>query len=83
MGREDGISRSDFLEGILIAPGGAAVLASSPIRALAHYPPGTTFPSDGTVGLDPRVTRGGNLPRSVHVRALAPRRATDVEHERR
>ncbi|HYG73356.1 MAG TPA: NAD(P)-binding protein [Actinomycetota bacterium] len=61
MGREDGISRRDFLEGILIAAGGAAVLASSPMRALAHYPPGTTFPPDGTVGLDPRVTRGGNL----------------------
>ena len=58
---EDGITRRDFLEGALIAAGGVAVLASFPARALAHYPPGTTFPPDGSIGLDPRVLRGGNL----------------------
>jgi putative NAD(P)-binding protein/flavin-dependent amine oxidoreductase len=56
----DGITRRDFLEGVLIAAGGMAVLASSP-AAWAHYPPGTTFPPDGAIGLDPRVLRGGNL----------------------
>ena len=57
MGRraEDGITRRDFLEGSLIAAGGLAVLGSFPARALAHYPPGTTFPPDGPIGLDPRV----------------------------
>src|SRR5919205_2234256 len=58
---EDGITRRDFLEGSLIAAGGLAVLGSFPARALAHYPPGTTFPPDGPIGLDPRVLRGGNL----------------------
>jgi len=58
--KEDGISRRDFLEGVLIAAGGIAVLASSP-AAWAHYPPGTTFPPDGAIGVDPRVLRGANL----------------------
>jgi spermidine dehydrogenase len=58
---EDGITRRDFLEGVLIAAGGLAVLGSSPMRALAHYEPGATFPPDGSVGTDPRVLRGGNL----------------------
>src|SRR6266540_3946393 len=57
----DKITRRDFLEGSLIAAGGLAVLGSFPARALAHYPPGTTFPPDGPIGLDPRVLRGGNL----------------------
>jgi spermidine dehydrogenase len=59
--RDDKITRRDFLEGSLIAAGGLAVLGSFPARALAHYPPGTTFPPDGAIGLDPRVLRGGNL----------------------
>lgn len=59
---EDGISRRDFLEGVLLAAGGIAVSSFFPMRAAwAHYPPGTTFPPDGDVGLDPRVLRGGNL----------------------
>lgn len=61
MSRGDGITRRDFLEGVLIAAGSMAVLGSTPIRALAHYPPGVTFPGDGDVGLDPRVLRGGDL----------------------
>jgi hypothetical protein len=61
MSKDDGITRRDFLEGILIAAGGLAVLGSSPLRALAHYDPGTTFPGDGAIGVDPRVLRGGNL----------------------
>ena len=59
--REDGITRRDFLEGVLIAAGGLAVASMSPMRAFAHYPPGTTFPPDGPIGIDPRVIRGGNL----------------------
>src|ERR671934_2796154 len=58
---EDGITRRDFLEGALIAAGGLAVLGSFPARALAHYPAGTTFPPDGSIGLDPRAIRSGNL----------------------
>jgi hypothetical protein len=60
--REDGITRRDFLEGVLIAAGGIAVAGMSPIDAFAHYPPGVSFPPDGSIGLDPRALRGGNTP---------------------
>ena len=59
---EDGITRRDFLEGVLLAAGGIAVAGLSPRDAFAHYPPGTTFPPDGPIGLDPRALRGGNTP---------------------
>lgn len=62
--REDGITRRDFLEGVLIAAGGIAVAGMSPRDAFAHYPPGTTFPADGSIGLDPRALRSGNTPSS-------------------
>lgn len=58
---DDGIKRRDFINGMLIAAGTAAVGGSIPMRAFAA---GTTFPCDGPIGSDPNVTRGGNL-RSV------------------
>jgi len=58
---DDGIKRRDFINGMLIAAGTAAVGGSIPMRAFAA---GTTFPCDGPIGADPNVTRGGNL-RSV------------------
>ena len=58
---DDRINRRDFINGMLIAAGGAAVGSSFPMRAFAA---GTTFPCDGDIGLDPNVNRGGNL-RSV------------------
>jgi spermidine dehydrogenase len=61
MPKEDGITRRDFVQGVLVASGGLAVAASSPMRALAHYAPGTTFPPDGSIGVDPRLLRGGNV----------------------
>ena len=62
--REDGITRRDFLEGVLLAAGGIAVAGLSPLDAFAHYPPGTSFPPDGSIGLDPRALRVGNTPSS-------------------
>src|ERR1700747_1385150 len=58
---DDGINRRDFINGMLIAAGGAAVGSAFPMRPFAAS---TTFPCDGDIGLDPNVTRGGNL-RSV------------------
>jgi hypothetical protein len=55
----DKIQRRDFINGILIAAGTAAVGGSMPLRM---YAAGTTFPCDGTIGSDPRVLRGGNVP---------------------
>ena len=55
----DKIHRRDFINGMLIAAGTAAVGGSFPMRS---YPAGTTFPCDGSIGSDPRVLRGGNLP---------------------
>jgi len=60
--RDDGIRRRDFINGMLIAAGTAAVGASFPMKTLGQAPP--TFPCDGPIGTDPNVTRGGNL-RSV------------------
>ena len=57
--REDGISRRDFMNGMLIAAGTVAVGSSFPMRMLAQQ---TTYPCDGPIGSDPRVLRGGNLP---------------------
>src|ERR1700730_335101 len=60
--RDDGIRRRDFINGMLIAAGTAAVGASFPMKVLGQASP--TFPCDGPIGTDPNVTRGGNL-RSV------------------
>src|ERR1700737_2240819 len=59
---DDGIKRRDFINGMLIAAGTAAVGGSFPMKALAQKSP--TFPCDGPIGTNPNVTRGGNL-RSV------------------
>ncbi len=62
MTRESGndkIYRRDFINGMLIAAGTAAVGGSFPMRA---YGAGTTFPCDGPIGSDPNVLRGGNVP---------------------
>jgi spermidine dehydrogenase len=53
------ITRRDFINGLMIAAGGAAVASSCPMQLFAS---GTTFPCDGAIGSDPRVLRGGNLP---------------------
>src|SRR5437016_5379465 len=56
---KDKIQRRDFINGMLIAAGTAAVGSSFP---MSMYAAGTTFPCDGSIGSDPRVLRGGNLP---------------------
>src|SRR4029077_13338608 len=55
----DKIFRRDFINGMLIAAGTAAVGGSFPMRA---YGASTNFPCDGPVGSDPNVLRGGNVP---------------------
>lgn len=55
----DGINRRDFINGLLIAAGTATVGGSFPMRAFGAGP---TFPCDGSIGVDPRALRGGNLP---------------------
>ena len=61
---KDKIQRRDFINGMLIAAGTAAVGSSFPMRM---YAAGTTFPCDGPIGSDPRVLRGGNLPSVFNV----------------
>ncbi len=56
---KDTIQRRDFINGMLIAAGTAAVGSSFPMRM---YAAGTTFPCDGAIGSDPNVLRGGNVP---------------------
>ena len=56
---KDTIQRRDFINGMLIAAGTAAVGSSFPMRM---YAAGTTFPCDGPIGGDPNVLRGGNVP---------------------
>ena len=48
----------DFLNGLLLAAGGAAVTGFSPMRAFAQSP---------DIGSDPRARRGGNLPEVYNV----------------
>src|SRR4051794_12657973 len=50
------LSRRDFLEGVLLAAGGAAVGSFFPLQALA-----------ATGEPDPRMLRGGNLPSTFSV----------------
>jgi hypothetical protein len=61
---KDKIQRRDFINGMLIAAGTAAVGGSSP---MSMYAAGTTFPCDGPIGTDPRVLRGGNVPSVFNV----------------
>lgn len=60
----DGLARRDFLNGLLIAAGGAAIAGGAPTRALAGLASGSC---DGPIGLDPRALRGGNLPSTFAV----------------
>jgi hypothetical protein len=53
------IQRRDFINGMLIAAGTAAVGGSMPMRV---YAAGTAYPCDGPIGSDPNVLRGGNVP---------------------
>jgi hypothetical protein len=62
----DGIDRRDFLNGLLLAAGGAAISGFSPMRAFAHSDIGLNT-GDGGVGFDPRARRGGNLPEVFNV----------------
>lgn len=59
----EGIRRRDFLNGIKLAAGGAALGAFSPMRAFASGP-GPVY-SDGSV--DPRMLRSGNRPSTYNV----------------
>jgi spermidine dehydrogenase len=62
----DGIDRRDFLNGLLLAAGGAAVGGFSPMSAFAHSGVGINT-GDGGIGFDPRARRGGNLPEVFNV----------------
>jgi hypothetical protein len=65
MTRKDGkdrIERRDFINGMLIAAGTAAVGASFPMRAYS-----ASGLCDGPIGSDPRVLRGGNVPTVFNV----------------
>lgn len=62
--REDGITRRDFLEGVLLVAGGIAVAGLSPIDALARATGRRELLADPPIGLDPRALRGGNIPSS-------------------
>lgn len=59
--KPDGISRRDFLNGILLAAGGIAVNNFFPMRLFANCGVNVTG-CDGSIGLDPRALRGGNIP---------------------
>lgn len=59
------ISRRDFLDGVLLASGGAAVGNSIPVRAFAAEATGAVC--DGAIHTDPRALRGGNLPRTFNI----------------
>lgn len=60
MTRKSELSRRDFLNGILLASGGAAVASSVPLRAFAST-------VSGPIGSDPRALRGGNLPATFNI----------------
>lgn len=59
--QSDGISRRDFLNGMLLAAGGIAVNSFFPMRLFANCGVNLTG-CDGSIGLDPRALRGGNIP---------------------
>ncbi len=63
---DDGISRRDFLNGVLMATGGLAISGFFPMRAFAHSPVGRNS-CDGPIGTDPRALRGGNLPQTFNI----------------
>jgi NAD(P)-binding Rossmann-like domain len=63
---DDGISRRDFVNGMLVAATGAAVGGLYPGQAEACVDIGKNV-CDGSIGLDPRALRGGNLPSAFGV----------------
>jgi spermidine dehydrogenase len=63
---DDGISRRDFLNGMLMAATGAAAGGLVPRGAEACVDIGKNV-CDGPIGLDPRALRGGNLPSAFTV----------------
>jgi spermidine dehydrogenase len=63
---DDGISRRDFINGMLVATGGAMVAGLIPREGEACVDIGKGV-CDGTIGLDPRALRGGNLPTAFRV----------------
>jgi hypothetical protein len=63
---EDGIGRRDFINGMLMAAGGAALSGLRPGRALAHSATGLGL-GDAEAGVDPRLLRGGNVPSVFNV----------------
>jgi hypothetical protein len=69
--KPDGISRRDFVNGLLVAGAGA-----TPLRALAGA---TGDACDGSIGLDPRVLRGGNLPSTFLISHWLRDRRLDVQ----
>jgi spermidine dehydrogenase len=62
----DNISRRDFLNGMLLASGGAAISSFFPLRVFAHLDVGRNA-CNGSLGIDPRALRGGNIPSVFNV----------------
>ena len=60
-----GVSRRDLLNGFLLAAGTGAVSQSCPVRALASGSIGGA--RGGSIGVDPRATRGGDLPSMYNI----------------
>ena len=63
---DDGISRRDFINGMLVASGGAMASGLFPRGAEACVDIGKNV-CDGSIGLDPRALRGGNVPTAFRV----------------
>src|SRR5262245_43178470 len=64
----DGIRRRDFINGVLVSAGGAALssLLSGCQEETAPIPPPQGL-CDGTIGGDMRALRGGNLPSTFNI----------------
>ena len=62
----DGVSRRDFINGMLVAAGGAAAGPLLPRGAEACVDTGVGV-CDGPIGGDPRALRGGNVPSAFTV----------------
>ncbi len=57
----DGITRRDFLDGLLLAAGSALLTSLSPLDPFSGLI-GTANASDPEINLDPRALSGGNIP---------------------
>ena len=64
MRHDEGLSRRDFLNGVLLAAGGLAVRGMTPMQILGAA---QNSACDGPIGLDPRARRGGNLPDAFRI----------------